>query len=140
MSEQNVACVLKFLEAMSTSDATLADTCVAEGAFTVAKGYGKFSGVRERETMVGTISAFNQLLPTGLNIEVLSVTSQDNRVVVEFEGNATTCDNKAYQNQYCMVFIMEEGKIKQVNEYFCNIHADEVLWPLVSAMAEQIPG
>lgn len=141
MSENNIKTVLDFLDAMSTSNAEKADTCVAEGAFTVAKGYGKFSGIRERETMVGTISAFNQLLPTGLNIDVKSVTAQEDRVVVEFEGDATTSDGKAYKNQYCMVFMCDnDGKIKQVNEYFCNIHADEVLWPLVSAMAEQIPG
>ncbi len=139
MSEGNIKTVLRFLEAMSTSDAATADTCVGPNAFTVAKGYGKFSGVRQRDTMVGTISAFNQLLPGGLNISVKSVTAQDDRVVVEFEGDARTCDGKPYKNQYCMVFMMSDGKIRQVNEYFCNIHSDEVLWPLVSAMAAQIP-
>lgn len=138
MSAQNEKTVLQFLEAMSTSNAELADTCVGPNAFTVAKGFGKFSGVRERETMVGTISAFNQLLPGGLNIDVKSVTAQDDRVVVEFEGNATTSDGKPYHNQYCMVFTMENGLIKQVNEYFCNIHADDVLWPLVEAMSKDI--
>lgn len=139
MSDKNIDTVLKFLNAMGTSDAETADTCVAPDAFTVAKGYGKFSGVRQRDTMVGTIAAFNQLLPTGLNIDVKSVTAQDNRVVVEFEGDAKTSDGKPYQNQYCMVFMLENGLIKQVNEYFCNIHADEVLWPLVSGMADDIP-
>ncbi len=139
MSEQNIATVLTFLDAMGSSDAAKADTCVAEDAFTVAKGYGKFAGVRERDTMVGTISAFNQILPTGLNVEVKSVTAQDDRVVVEFESHATTADGKAYDNQYCMVFTLADGKIKQVNEYFCNIHADEVLWPLISGMTEPIP-
>lgn len=140
MSENNVKTVLTFIEAMSNSDAATADTCVGPDAFTVAKGYGKFSGVRQRETMVGTIAAFNQLLPTGLNVDVKSVTAQDDRVVVEFEGDATTCDGKPYKNQYCMVFMIgEDGRIRQVNEYFCNIHADEVLWPLVSGMAPGIP-
>ncbi len=139
MSEKNIETVLMFLDAMSSSDAEKADACVGPDAFTVAKGFGKFSGVRERATMVGTISAFNQLLPTGLNIDVKSVTAQNERVVVEFEGNATTSDGKSYHNQYCMVFLMENGLIKQVNEYFCNIHADEVLWPLVEAMSDRIP-
>lgn len=137
MSEENVKVVLDFLEAMSTSDAEKADKCVGPKAFTMAKGYGKFSGRRERVTMVGTIASFEQLLPTGLNIEVKSVTSQDNRVVVEFEGNAKTADDKEYKNQYCMVFTLEEHKIAQVNEYFCNIHADEVLWPLISQLDNQ---
>jgi ketosteroid isomerase-like protein/carbon monoxide dehydrogenase subunit G len=129
--EQNKSVVLTFIDAMSTSNAALADTCVAPDAFTVAKGYGKFAGVRTRETMIGTIDAFKELLPTGLKVEVKSVTADGNVVVVEFEGDATTRDGKPYQNQYCMVFMLAEGKIKQVNEYFCNVHADEVLWPLV---------
>lgn len=129
--EQNKAVVLTFIEAMSSSDAALADTCVAADAFTVAKGYGKFAGVRPREVMVGTIDAFKELLPTGLNVTIKSVSADGNTVVVEFEGDARTRDGQAYQNQYCMVFMLADGKIKQVNEYFCNVHADAVLWPLV---------
>lgn len=131
--EQNKAMVLSFLQAMSTSDAALADTCVASNAFTVAKGYGKFAGVRPREVMVDTIAAFKDLLPTGLNVEVKSVTAAGNTVVVEFEGDAVTREGTPYQNQYCMVFMLVGGKIKQINEYFCNVHADEVLWPLMEA-------
>ncbi len=137
MGKENVATVLAFLEAMGTGDAAGAEQCLAGNAFTVAKGYGKFAGVRERDTMIGTIDAFNRLLPTGLNIDVKSVTAEGDRVVVEFEGDATTSDGNPYRNQYCMVFTLVGGRIRQVNEYFCNIHADEVLWPLVSAMAEE---
>ena len=134
MSDKNVQVVLDFLDAMSTSNVEKADRCVGPTGFTMAKGYGKFSGRRERETMVGTIAAFEKLMPGGLNISIKSVTAQDDRVVVEFEGDAKTVDGKAYQNQYCMVFRMENEQIAQVNEYFCNIHADEVLWPLISAL------
>ncbi len=129
--EHNKAVVLKFIEAMSSSDAAVAASCLAADAFTVAKGYGKFAGIRQRETMLATIDSFNQLLPTGLRVEVKSVTAQGNTVVVEFEGNATTSAGKPYHNQYCMVFMLAGGRIKQVNEYFCNVHADEMLWPLV---------
>ncbi len=130
--KENKATVLKFIHAMSCSDASSADECLAPNAFTVAKGYGKFSGVRQRDVMVGTISAFKQLLPTGLNLDVKSATAEADRVVVEFEGNAKTADGSSYHNQYCMVFTLSGGKISQVNEYFCNIHADEVLWPLIN--------
>jgi hypothetical protein len=37
------------------------------------------------------------------------------------------------------VFTLQDGRIRQVNEYFCTIHADEVLWPLVERMAGEIP-
>lgn len=139
MSEQNKAVVNRFLSAMSDGDASAAATCLAPDAFTLAKGFGRFAGVREFDTIVGTIAAFRKLLPTGLQIDVKSVTGEGDRVVVEFEGNATTSDGTPYHNQYCMVFTLADGKIKQVNEYFCTIHADEVLWPLVEKMSDEIP-
>ncbi|MGI9294926.1 MAG: nuclear transport factor 2 family protein [Pseudomonadales bacterium] len=129
--EHNKKVVQAFIESMSTGNATLADSCLSPDAFTVAKGYGKFAGVRQRDTMVGTIDAFNALVPGGLQLEVKSLTAADDTVVAELEGNATTCEGTPYRNQYCMVFMLADGKIKQVNEYFCNVHADEVLWPLI---------
>ena len=134
--QANRAVVLQFIEAMSTSNAALAEPCLAPGAFTIAKGYGKFAGKRPREVMVGTIDAFNQLLPTGLNVSIKSVTPSGNTVAVEFEGDGTTSAGTPYHNQYCMVFMLAQGKIEQVNEYFCNVHADEVLWPLVAPQAD----
>jgi len=133
--ERNKSVVLTFIEAMNTGNRAAAEPCLAADAFTLAKGYGKFAGERQRDVMVGTIDALKELLPTGLNVEIKSVTAAGNTVVVEFEGDATTCDGKLYQNQYCMVFMLAAGKIKQVNEYFCNVHADEVLWPLMEQQA-----
>lgn len=139
MSEQNKQVVLKFINAMGSSDGATAATCLAQDAFTLAKGFGKFAGIRRYDTIVGTIDAFKQLVPTGLRPDIKSVTAESDRVVVEFEGNATTCDGKPYNNQYCMVFTLADGKIKQVNEYFCTILAEDVLWPLIEKMADAIP-
>ena len=136
MSEQNKEVVLTFIKAMGNADSPTAATCLAEDAFTDAKGYGKFAGIRRYDAIVGTIGAFKLLFPTtGLQPEFKSVTAEGDRVVVEFEGSAITSAGTAYNNQYCMVFTLANGKIKQVNEYFCNILADEVLWPLVEQMS-----
>jgi ketosteroid isomerase-like protein len=139
MSEHNKQIVLKFIHAMGASDGATAATCLASDAFTLAKGFGKFAGVRHYDTIVGTVDAFKKLLPTGLRPDIKSVIAENERVVVEFEGNATTCDGKPYNNQYCMVFTLADGRIKQVNEYFCTLLAEEVLWPLVEKMAHEIP-
>ena len=135
---ENKAVVKTFIEAMGTSDGATAATCLSPDAYTLAKGFGKFAGVRRYDTIVGTIEAFKKLLPTGLCPEFKSFTAEGDRVVVEFEGNATTSDGKPYNNQYCMVFTLSDGKIIQVNEYFCTKTADEVLWPLVEAMSNEI--
>src|ERR1700735_3908392 len=108
MSEQHKQLVLRFIEAMGASDAKSAAPCLAEDAFTLAKGFSKFAGIRRYETIVGTISAFKKLVPTGLRPTVHTVTAEGARVVVEFEGDAVTCEGKPYCNQYCMVFTMRD--------------------------------
>jgi ketosteroid isomerase-like protein len=140
MSETNKQTVLRFIDAMGRSDGAAAVPCLDREAYTLAKGYGKFAGVRRYETIVGTIDAFKKLLPTGLRPTIQSVTAEGERVVVEFDGDAETCDGQPYRNQYCMVFTMRGGRIVQVNEYFCTLHADQVLWPLVEKMQNEIPG
>ena len=134
MSEQNKQIVLTFLQAMGASDPETAAACLAPDAFTVAKGFGKFAGVRHYETIVGTIELFKKLVPTGLRPSVQTVTAEGERVVVEFEGNAVTCEGKPYCNQYCMVFTLREGRIRQVSEYFCTKLADEVLYPALATL------
>jgi hypothetical protein len=139
MSEEHKQVVLKFIEAMGASDAAGAIPCLDPEAFTMAMGYTKFAGIRNYATMVGTIDAFKKLIPTGLRPTIKSVTAEGERVAVEWEGNAVTCEGTPYRNQYCMIFTMRGGKILQVNEYFCTKHADEVLWHLVEAMGDEIP-
>jgi hypothetical protein len=133
MSEQNKQVVLEFIQAMGRGDAAAAAPCLAADAFTLAKGFGKFAGVRKHDTILATIEAFSKLVPGGMHPDILSVTAEGDRVAVEFEGNATLCNGESYCNQYCMVFTLRDGKIRQVNEYFCTILADQVLFPLVSA-------
>lgn len=137
MSEQNKAVVIKFIKAFSEGDAKTAETCLAPGAMTVAKGFGKLSGPRPRDLIIATTAAFKDTIPTGLQPHFLTTTAEENRVVVEFEGNATLANGVDYCNQYCMVFTMEDGLIKNVNEYYCTILADERILPLLADVEAQ---
>jgi len=137
MSEQNKKVVLQFMEGMGTNNPELAAPCLAPDAAAVAKGYGKFAGRRSADVMISMIDDFKKMMPTGLRFTILNVIAEGDRVAVEAEGNAVTGQGKPYQNQYCFVFTLENGKIKLVNEYFCNVHANEVLWPMVEAAQQE---
>lgn len=134
MSETNKKVVLKFIEAMGKGDPEMAAPCITEDAFTLAKGFGKFAGVRTHDTILATIGAFKKLMPSGMEPDIVSVTAEGDRVVVEFEGNGTLCNGESYSNEYCMVFTLRDGRIYTVNEYFCTILADKQLWPLIEGM------
>ena len=51
---------------------------------------------------------------------------------MEFEGDAVLANGERYCNQYCMVFTLEDGLIKTVNEYYCTILADQKILPLLA--------
>ncbi len=130
MSDQNKQVVREFIEAMGRGDAEAADKLITDDAYTLAMGHSKFAGVREREVILGTIAGFRDLMPAGMQPEILTMTAEDDRVVAEFKGNGTLANGAAYNNEYCMVFFLREGKIAMVREYFCTVHAEEVLLPL----------
>lgn len=51
-------------------------------------------------------------------------------VVVECKGAVTLKSGKAYNNQYCFVIRMEDGRMKEVREYLDSALAEAVLEPL----------
>lgn len=48
-------------------------------------------------------------------------------VVIQSRGDNTLKDGRRYENDYCMVFRLENGKIKEIEEYLDTEHVTEVL-------------
>jgi ketosteroid isomerase-like protein len=132
MSEQSKRTVVKFIEAFSRGDAEEIKAYLAPDAVAIAKGFGKLSGSRSYEFIVATTGVFKAAIPTGLRPSFKTVVAEGDRVVVEFEGDAILANAERYCNQYCMVFTLENGMIKSVNEYYCTILADQKLGPLLA--------
>jgi uncharacterized protein len=135
MSEANKAVALKFIKAMGENDPAAAAECLAPDAVAVATGNSKFKGSRDARMMIDGIEAFKSLIPGGLSFTVHSAIADGDKVAVECQGNGTTVAGTAYCNSYVFVVTLREGKITQVNEYFCTVLADEVLWPLAQNAA-----
>jgi hypothetical protein len=133
MSDENKATARKFIESMGANDSRSMGECLAEDAWADAKGYGKLCGRRGAGVMVGMLDELAKVLPTGLRFEIVNLFGEGDRVALEAQGNAVTRDGRDYRNRYAFLFKFEGGKIKEINEYFCSVHADEVLWPLIEA-------
>ncbi|HEX8055066.1 MAG TPA: nuclear transport factor 2 family protein [Novosphingobium sp.] len=138
MSEANKQVALDFLKAMDVGDAALMDRCIGPDAVTITKGFGQVSGWRNRETMLATTAAFGDVMPGGFRLKIGKVVAEGDTVVVEFEGNAVLSNGEPYCNQYVFIFTFEDGKIRQLNEYFCTVLADSKILPLLAAKGDEL--
>jgi ketosteroid isomerase-like protein len=134
MSERNKEVTLRFLEAMGSNDPETAGACFAPDGVAVSKGFGKASGTRSAKLVVEAIETFKTLMPSGIRLDIKRVIGEGDTVMVEAEGNAITANGTPYCNQYCFVTTLENGKIKQLNEYFCTALAERELWPQVEKL------
>lgn len=138
MSEANKQVALDFLQAMSDGDAEAMGRCTTPDAETFTKGFGKVSGWRNRETMLATAAAFREVVPTGFRPKIEKVVAEGDTVVLEFEGDAVLSNGQPYCNQYVFLFTFRDGKIHQLNEYFCTVHADERILPLLAQKGQEL--
>lgn len=132
MSEANKRVALRFLEAMSCGDAKGQGACLTSDAMTVTKGFAGVSGTRNRETMLATVEAFNEIVPTGFRPVVHRAVAEGDTVMLEWEGNAVLSSGVPYCNQYVFIFTFENGLIKRLDEYFCTALADRTILPLLA--------
>jgi ketosteroid isomerase-like protein len=137
MSAANRQVAVSFIEAFSRADTGTVKKCLSPEAVVHSKGFGKLSGTRTYEFIVATTSAFKDIMPSGLQPKILSVIAEGDRVVVEFEGNATLSNGEPYRNQYCFILTFAAGRIKQVHEYYCTVLADEKIGPLLQDIEQR---
>lgn len=136
MSEANKQTAIRFLEALSVGDEEAASQCLTDDAFTITKGFGGVSGTRDRATILATIKAFRDLVPSGFKPRVETIVAEGDTVVVEWEGDAVLSNGVDYCNQYVFVLSFEQGRIRQLNEYFCTALADRTILPLLSELGD----
>lgn len=67
------------------------------------------------ENLLGPL--FGQL-EAGIRSEILRLIAEDDFVVALTSGTATTKDGRNYNNSYCHVIRLRDGKFVEVTEYF----------------------
>jgi ketosteroid isomerase-like protein len=60
---------------------------------------------------------FRKLFPDGADFEFTKVLADGDTVVFEQRMRATTVGGRSYDNRYCWVFEMQDGKVKVIREY-----------------------
>lgn len=63
-----------------------------------------------------------------LTQELTGIVADGDTVVAEWTSRATTRDGRPYENDYAVVFVVRDGKIAAVREYFDTGYARRVLF------------
>lgn len=124
-----------FLTALGNGDPAGMDAVLAPDVKACAKGTSAFSVTRDRETILEAAGMLKQAIPAGIDFEILSLTSEGDRVVAEAQGHAKLANGADYNNSYAFVATMSGGRITHMNEYFCTKLVEDVLIPFATGAA-----
>lgn len=83
-------------------------------------GSTRFSGTYtgKRDLITRLVEPLFGQLKAGIASTIDSMTAEADVVVVQSRGTAETKDGRSYNNTYCQVFRIRDGKIGEVKEYF----------------------
>lgn len=76
---------------------------------------GTFRGKRELVDKV--MKPLGRRLEGGIALTPVTIVGEHDMVVVELSGTATTRSGERYDNVYCQVLKMADGKVQRVTEY-----------------------
>ena len=76
-----------------------------------------WSHKRRPESFLRHLVLFFAVLDGGLSITINSITAEDDRVIIEVKGKSKSKAGLDYNNDYCIVVIVANGRIQHVREY-----------------------
>jgi len=134
----NKAVIERYVAALLAGDETAIRASFAPDATWSLGGELPISGTwRGRDTIVdeflgGALSYFD---PDSVAIEITSLLSEGEDVVLEWTSRARTLSGADYENRCIGVFTVRDGEIHAVREYMDTLHASKVAFVSESAAA-----
>ena len=128
---QNKQVVLDFYEAGARGDMDTCFALLADDVTWTNIGTTKFSGTYVgkqalAEELLGPL--FSQL-KAGIASRIERLTAEGDIVVAQTSGTAETTDGIPYNNTYCQVITIRDGRIAAVTEYMDTALIDSVFGP-----------
>lgn len=125
---ENKQVVLDFYEAGARGDMDKCFDLLSDDVTWTNIGATKFSG-----TYAGKQTLMEQLLgplfgqlKAGISSKIERLTAEGDIVVAQTSGTAETLNGTPYNNTYCQVILIRDGKIAEVKEYFDTALVDSV--------------
>jgi uncharacterized protein (TIGR02246 family) len=125
------AVLQSFLDALVAGDLNGIAASFTEDATWSLHGTLPLAGVRRgREAIVDFLVGAGALYAPGSQTFTFGeITAEENRAVLEWQVTGTAAaTGKPYDNEYCAVFVMRDGRIAEVREYLDSLHAGDTLF------------
>jgi len=121
-------------DSASRSGTTFADNLADDASWIVTGQYSWSHEFKGREAILhGLMGHFRSLLAVRPRTVAFNFIADGDFVAVEARGDNVTKAGLRYDQQYCMVFRIENGKIKQIKEYCDSALVERVLGPFPAA-------
>ncbi|MFE6920845.1 nuclear transport factor 2 family protein [Nocardia sp. NPDC057663] len=115
------AAIHRYFAALQSGTPELLKGCFTDDARWFAPGRLPNSGTwHGPDAIVGEFFpiAMARMQPGSFTTDLLSLTFGDSNAVVEWRSKATTTSGHEYDNAYIANFVVTDGKISEVREYF----------------------
>ena len=123
-----------FTDSANRSGTTFADNLAEDATWVVTGQYSWSHEFRGREAIQnGLMGHFRSFFAERPRTVAFNFIADGDYVAVEARGDNVTRAGMRYDNQYCLVFRIENGKIKQIKEYCNSTLVERVLGPFPEA-------
>jgi uncharacterized protein len=119
-----------FTDSANRSGTTFADHLADDASWIVTGQYSWSHEFRGRDAIQnGLMGHLRSLFAERPRTLAFNFIADGDYVAVEARGDNVTKSGLRYDNQYCLVFRIENGKIKQIKEYCDSTLVERVLGP-----------
>lgn len=117
---ENKRVVMAFYEAGNRGDFDACFDLIADDIVWTNIGTTPLSGTYrgKHELMDRLLGPLFGQLKAGISTEIEKLFGEDDYVIALTSGTAETTDGRPYNNRYCQVIRVEDGKFAEVTEYF----------------------
>ena len=131
--EENKVIARKFVECLSRGDIEGLVSTIGEDVIFETMGSSIMSRRRSRAELPLAYRTILAACPDGVRLTIRSITAEDDRVSVEAQGSAMAVSGKSYNNQYHFLFLIRDGKVRELREYVDTKLLDEIFGPLLKS-------
>lgn len=117
-------------DSANRSGTTFADNLAEDASWIVTGQYSWSHEFRGRDAILeGLMGHFRSLFAVRPRTVAFNFIAEGDHVVVEARGDNLTRAGQRYDQQYCMVWRIENGRIREIREYCDSALVERVLGP-----------